>query len=382
MTDLDSVIQYLIDNGPSKAKKIAKFLNIDRSELNSKLHSALKSKSIEGLNQNEKSEWEVNYASSIKIIFDHPAKWLEAIHIEKKLQECPDLFKTKNPIEFDFLDKSIFLDCILKVLSIINQLASIGLNITIKFNRNSQGFSYLQRCGFFDRISPKVTILPYRPSGSLATVYQANSGNLLEIFPITETYDSSILPRISALIKNKLSDEDSTIFLPKLRTLISELISNIRDHGLSEIEGYVSLQTYNNSGKIIIAISDSGSGLIHTIRNEALQYEYNNPDLQDFLEPNLTNDIKLLGHVFNKGRISRTGENRRGLGLSKSSKALKELSNNKVKTIRLSIRQQDNELVFPFNVEGVDTESCKPKKNLLNIMGTHYVLTIELDNLE
>ncbi len=75
------------------------------------------------------------------------------------------------------------------------------------------------------------------------------------------------------------------------------------------------------------------------------------------------------------------GETGRGLGLSKSNNTLKKLSHDQVTGIILTIRQQDNELSFPFNTNGIEIEGCRPQTDLMYIAGTHYVLTILLDKM-
>ncbi|MFW1763383.1 hypothetical protein [Acinetobacter calcoaceticus] len=220
--------------------------------------------------------------------------------------------------------------------------------------------------------------MPGRPEISLAKLHNANSETLFEIISINANYDESYLERLDELMEAKLSDGDKDFLLNKLSTFIGEIVGNIRDHGLSNIDGYIALQIYS-SGKIVIAISDSGAGLITTLRDEALIYYQANPELRVLKDPTLTNDIELLKYVFNKGRISRTGLDERGLGLSRTNNVLKKISNTKVTNINLTIRQQTNEIHFPFGIDGIETLGCRTKQDLTFIKGTHFVLTIQLD---
>lgn len=375
---LKNILTVLKDNGPLKASEIAKFLGKTKKDLNPTLYAALRK--LDGLMKSDKDVWSYEEHQLVNISFDCSASWLSADIVEQKLRQYPDLINQKCRIEFDFSDKFLLLDCILKILSLVNQLANTGAKVVIKFAPKSKGFSYLQRCGFFDNVDETVTILPYRPKESLAKKYNSNSDNLFEIFKITHEYDDSLLDRIAELVGAKLSEEDVQKLLNKLLTLIGELVDNIREHGLSAISGYIALQIYN-SGKIMIAISDSGSGLIHTLRTEALNHYQDNDALNDFVVQSMENDIGLLGYVFNHGNISRTGETGRGLGLSKSNNTLKKLSHDQVAGIILTIRQQDNELSFPFNTNGIEIEGCRPQTDLMYIAGTHYVLTIVLDKM-
>ncbi|MFV5516977.1 ATP-binding protein [Acinetobacter gerneri] len=380
MSDLlKKILNVLEEKGPLKAKKIALILDptrtkILRSDVNSELYKA----NVDGLAKNENDEWSYKDFQVLEISFTSNSSWLSASHVENSLKKYPELLSLRSHITFDFSNKSLLLDCILKILSLTNQLIKAGSNVTLKFDKNSDSISYLNRCGFFDKIHKDVIVLPCRPEVSLAKIYNGNSENLCEIISITEEEDDSYLLRLAELIEAKLSEEDKKILLSKLRTFIGELVGNIRDHGLSGIDGFIALQIYN-SGKIIIAISDSGAGLINTLRNEALVHYQDNPDLIVLKEQTLENDIELLSYVFNKGKVSRTGLNRRGLGLSRTNEILRKISGTGVSNISLTIRQQTSEFNFPFGIEGIETLGCRTKEGLMPLDGTHYVLTIKLD---
>ncbi len=379
---LKNILEILEVKGPLRAKKIALILDptrkkITHTQVSAVLHQELKLNLV-GLSQNKDFFWEYEKKATTLITFASKSNWLNASDIENALREHPKFLSVISHITFDFSNKSLLLDCILKILSLTNQLIKVGSNVTLKFDKNSDSISYLSRCGFFDKIHKDVTVLPCRPEVSLAKIYNGNSDNLCEIISITEEEDDSYLLRLAELIEAKLSEEDKKILLSKLRTFIGELVGNIRDHGLSGIDGFIALQIYN-SGKIIIAISDSGAGLINTLRNEALVHYQDNPDLIVLKEQTLENDIELLSYVFNKGKVSRTGLNRRGLGLSRTNEVLRKISGTGVSNISLTIRQQTSEFNFPFGIEGIETLGCRTKEDLMQLEGTHYVLTIKLD---
>ena len=380
MTDLlKKILEVLKKNGPLKAKKIALLLDptktmILKSDVNSELYKA----NLEDLIKDKNDEWSYNYLEVLEILFSSSSNWLKASNIEHTLKKHPDLLHSSRNVIFDFSNKSLFLDCILKILSITNQLVNAGSKVTLKFDKDSESIGYLSRCGFFDKIHANVKVLPSRPEISLAKLHNANSESLFEIISINEDYDESYLERLAELIEAKLSDEDKDFLLNKLNTCLGEIVGNIRDHGLSDIDGYIALQIYS-SGKIVIAISDSGAGLITTLRNEALIHYHSIPELIVLKDPTLENDINLLRYVFNKGRVSRTGLDKRGLGLSRTNNVLKKISNSKVTDINLEIRQQTNEINFPFSINGIEPLGCKAKQDLMFIEGTHFVLTIQLD---
>lgn len=371
---LQEILNLLKTKGPLKAKDIASFLNLTKTEVNSELYRA---KDVNGLAKDEKNTWSYKDANIVRISFNNnSSSWLSAWNIESVLKLYPDLLLNKSKIEFHFPNKPIFLDCILKILSFTNQLVRVGSQVTLKFDNECDSFRYLSRCGFFDNIHKDVTVLPYRPEVSLAEMYYANSDNLFEIFAIKNECDESLLSRITKLIEDRLSENDVKKLLNKILTLIGELVDNIHQHGLSEIDGYIALQVYN-SRKIVISISDSGDGLINTLRNEALMHYENDPELRKFNKLDIYSDIQLIGYVFNKGRISRTGIEGRGLGLSKSNVALRKISIDNVKETTLSIRQNNHELKFLYDENGIVIDNCKIRKDLTHIDGTHYVVTIK-----
>ncbi|WP_151723435.1 hypothetical protein [Acinetobacter junii] len=241
---LKNILTVLKDKGPLKASEIAKVLGKTKKDLNPTLYAALRK--LDGLMKSDKDVWSYEEHQLVNISFDCSASWLSADIVEQKLRQYPDLINKKCRIEFDFSNKFLLLDCILKILSLVNQLANTGAKVVIKFAPKSKGFSYLQRCGFFDNVDETVTILPYRPKESLAKKYNSNSDNLFEIFKISHEYDDSLLDRIAELVGAKLSEEDVQKLLNKLLTLIGELVDNIREHGLSAISGYIALQIYNS----------------------------------------------------------------------------------------------------------------------------------------
>jgi len=178
---LKNILDVLEKEGPLKARKIALLLDstrttITHTTINFELYKAL---DLEGLTKNEQNIWSYVTPNIKRISFDSSSSWLSASNIEQVLKKYPNLLNMKSEIEFHFPNKPIFLDCILKILSLTNQLALSGSKVTLMFEGNSKGFSYLDRCGFFDQIQPNVIILPYRPNESSAKKYNSNSENLV-----------------------------------------------------------------------------------------------------------------------------------------------------------------------------------------------------------
>jgi hypothetical protein len=96
-------------------------------------------------------------------------------------------------------------------------------------------------------------------------------------------------------------------------TVFAELIDNVFEHSETRLDGYAALQVYPAGNKLIVAVSDSGLGIMRTLR----------PSLQNAY-PRLVglSDTELLVEVFRQG-LSRHGADR-GCGLKGSAaKAMK-----------------------------------------------------------
>ena len=220
MTDLlKKILEILEKNGPLKAKKTALLLDstrttITHTDVNSELYKAL-TQNLDGLTKDKNSIWSYINPDIVKISFENSPNWVRAKVFEQILSNYPNLLNSKREVIFDFSNKSLLLDCILKILSLTNQLIRSGSRVTLKFDKDSDGFRYLSRCGFFDNIHKKVTIFPYRPEVSLAKIYNSNSDNLCEILAINRDDDGSYLLRLTELIKAKLSEKDKQLLLNK-----------------------------------------------------------------------------------------------------------------------------------------------------------------------
>lgn len=373
---IERILEVLKKNGPLKARKIALILDptrrfITHTEVNSSLYKALGTR---GLSKSDDGIWTYIEEDLIKIHFQCYGSWLQASDIEDTLKKYPNLLSSKINVEFDFSNKSLILDCILKILSLIHQLIMFDSKVTLRFKEGSSGFTYLQRCGFFDCLDENVIVIPPIPTESLSMVHHGNSGNLFEIFAINKDYRQSFLTHMMNIIQERMSGEHSKRLLINITTLISELVDNVNQHGFSAIDGYVALQVYKGN-KIVISVSDSGSGLIKSLREEALP-RY--PDLERLNENSRINDSKLIGYVLSKGGISRKNEQGRGLGLYASNGALQKISNHDKTTVQLAIRQDNYEFIYPFNLNNISIDNCIIQENLTYIRGTHYVITINI----
>jgi hypothetical protein len=87
-------------------------------------------------------------------------------------------------------------------------------------------------------------------------------------------------------------------------TIFAELIDNTFAHSATQLDGYAALQVYSGGNRLSVAVSDSGLGIMGTLR-PSLRIEF----------PRLANlsDTEVLVEVFRQG-ISRHGADR-GCGL-------------------------------------------------------------------
>lgn len=202
---------------------------------------------------------------------------------------------------------ALLIDTVLRTLSLVNQLASEGHEVTTAFEDQAL-FGYLDRMGFFTALHPNIEVLPHRPGVSAHSIYFGGNQELVEICVLNpgRAADAKMLPgaladRIAAVLGPSASGNRE--FGPEMFTVFSELIGNYFEHSESRLPGYVVAQTYARSNSVRVAISDSGLGITKTIRRDRPR------DFRKLTEP------ELLLAVINEG-VSRHGQgNGRSCGL-------------------------------------------------------------------
>jgi len=119
-----------------------------------------------------------------------PAEWVNGITLEKTLSGFGDpLTKRAGAVRFVFpVNCKVMLDAAAKVLSLANQLAWNGTDVTLDFEEGTAGtMGYLDRLGFFDLLSPQIQTMPARPWVSGARIYQGHNSGLVELAPMPVT---------------------------------------------------------------------------------------------------------------------------------------------------------------------------------------------------
>jgi hypothetical protein len=169
--------------------------------------------------------------------------------------------------------------------------------------------------GFFDHLAPDVEVLPARPPYSAAEIHRGGNQALVEIARINKDARDEELPTrlTNALMRSCGSRPDASELKGAAWTIFAELIDNIFAHSSTQLDGYAALQVYSGGNRLSVAVSDSGLGIMETLR-PSLRTEF--PRLFGL------SDTDLLVEVFRQG-LSRHGSDR-GCGLKGSAaKALK-----------------------------------------------------------
>jgi hypothetical protein len=256
-------------------------------------------------------------------------------------------------------------DTIVRLLSLLNQLDHCSRRVTLDFESDdSSTIGYLNRIGFFDHLSPQVVVLPHRPAVSAAAIYKGNNPNVVEIARINpKVRDQSLLSRLTGAIKRACKNRSDVSDLESAAwTIFAELIDNVFSHSQTLIDGFAALQVYPKGNCLKVAVSDSGLGILETLR-PALKAEH--PRFASL------SDIDLLVEVFRNG-ISRHGADR-GCGLKGSAvKAIKFKA-------ELDVRLPAARVLLVPGKNGYAPNTAYCYRDLPLIWGTHICFTFQLD---
>lgn len=297
-----------------------------------------------------------------------PAKWLDAASFEKTLNASgvgPHA-QRGGKVVFHFpTNCSVMIDAALRLLSLINQLDRCSISVRLEFDEGEAGtMGYLNRIGFFDHLSSAVEVCPPRPSISGAQLFRGQNAKLVEIAPINRSARDNALPTklTDALINACSARSDADELEGAAWTIFAELIDNVFSHSETGLDGYASLQVYQKGNGIKVAVSDSGLGIMDTLR-PALKREAS--PLCDLP------DLDLLVEIFRQG-ISRHGATR-GCGLKGSAaKAIKFNAD-------LDIRLPTIRVLLSPGIEGYKPNVAYCYEHLPLIWGTHICFNFRLD---
>lgn len=247
---------------------------------------------------------------------DLPDGWANAQQFEKALQRCGDaLGGACTSVVIRFPPKcALMIDVAMRLLSFCNQLVITTRRVRLEFADGDDGIiGYLSRMGFFDHLSTEVTVKPTRPAISGAHIYRGANRGLVEIegFNSSVAADPALVPRLADTVKRSCAARTEVEEISKaIFTIFGELVDNVFDHSKSHGNAFAAAQTYPKGDRLCVAVSDSGVGIMDSLR----------PGLKA-KGSNLTalGDVELLVEIFREG-LSRLDDPRRGLGLRESAR--------------------------------------------------------------
>jgi len=292
------------------------------------------------------------------------ATWVSSHHFETCLKNHSEQLG-RDSVSFVFpVGCKLMIDVSIKLLSLINQKANSSVDVILDFKEGMPGLmGYLKRMGFFENLDERISVLPSRPDTRRPWNYGWEDG-FMEITTIKRGSRDSNLPEqmTQTLISSLSNKNDRERYEGPTWTIFAELIDNVYSHSRTPIDGFAAVQTYPASNIAKVAVSDSGLGILTTLR----------PSLStDGSKLQYLSDIEIMKRVINEG-ISQYG-GIRGNGLKGS--AQKALKFNADLEFRLG-----NSLVC-FKPQGKRYEVDKKKsfENLPLISGTHICYTYNLN---
>lgn len=296
-----------------------------------------------------------------------PPRWTDASGLEGALRASP---RAHESIDSEILVTvpgrcQLMIEAIVRLLCLLNQLDHCTKRVVIEFEQpDSAVFGYLDRIGFFDQLSSSIEVRPHRPAVSGAARFRGRNPGVVEIARIERSNrDSSLLTRlISAVTRACSGRRDITELEGATWTVLAELIDNVFSHSETPLDGFAALQEYRGGNCLKVVVSDSGLGIMETLR-PALRTE--NPRLARM------SDSDLLVEVFRQG-LSRHGADR-GLGLKGcAGKAIKFRAS-------LDVRLPNARVYLEPGRSGYEPNTAHCYDRLPLLWGTHIAFTFQLD---
>lgn len=239
-----------------------------------------------------------------------PGRWVSAILLDHLLLQGGPAISGTDVLEFRITPGcSLLLDAVIRLLAYANQMSAAGRRVRLVFEGGRHGtMGYLDRMGFFDHLDRRVDVEPPRPLVSGAEAYRGANGGLVEIAAIRSGARDLDLPgELTDTLTNACAGRPDAARLGQAAfTIFSELIGNVHDHSDTRLDGFVALQVYQRGNKVAVVVSDSGRGLVQTLRPELERREPRYARIDD---------VNLLVEMFRDG-LSRHADRKHGHGLS------------------------------------------------------------------
>jgi hypothetical protein len=245
----------------------------------------------------------------VACVIRFPAQWVDASKFEAALRDSSGPHNAGSlDVNFEFpTNCKVMVDAAIRLLSLANQLTSTTRRVRLNFEEGEAGtMGYLNRMGFFDHLADEIEVLPARPAYSAAAIHRGGNQALVEIARISKDHRDEGLPTrlTDALMRSCRGRPDACELEGAAWTIFAELIDNVFAHSCTQLDGYAALQVYSGGNRLSVAVSDSGLGIMQTLR----------PTLQnEFPRLAALSDTDLIVAVFQQG-LSRHGADR-GCGL-------------------------------------------------------------------
>jgi hypothetical protein len=220
-----------------------------------------------------------------------PASWINSQTFEDVLRKNtsphdPSVFG----LRFVFpIGCKLMIDAAIKILCLSNQLCSATKTVRLEFEEGENG-----TMGYIDS---RTTVIPARPA---KVDFSGNNDELVEIARINPRLRDQNLPtRLADALScgSKLRGRSAQKLSSATFTVFAELVDNIYKHASSDIDGYAALQTYSRGNKVTVIVSDSGRGLMSTLRPALVEKRskfYSLSD-EDLLVEMVTNGVSRFG---------------------------------------------------------------------------------------
>jgi hypothetical protein len=300
-------------------------------------------------------------------IITFPEQWITADKFEQVLRQT-SLSSLSNPAEIAFRFPSscrMMVDSAVRLLSLANQLIAGGIPVTMVFENDQNGtMSYLNRANFFTLLSEHVRVLPMRPDPTYAKRHQGQSKNLVEFASIGSHYSDHVeaIPRrlANALEAALEARSDHTSLSRAAFTIFAELITNVHDHSQTVLDGFAALQVYPQGGRVQVVVSDSGIGLLETLRPKLLT-----PTAKRLADAELIRSLFCDDLTWNKKE--------KGMGLPQCAHVALKYKGS------VGIRLETCGIYLEPSLRGYETNNVHYQQNLILLKGTHICFSFPLD---
>lgn len=295
-----------------------------------------------------------------------PKTWVNAQRFDAAIDRVHPHSCSADCVLFNFpVGCKIMADAGVRILSLVNQLDFAGKRVILRFEECEGTMGYLDRMGFFEYLRPDIMVYPERPIISGSLLYHGRSDHLVEISSINPSELPSDLPSRLAdtLVRNVKVARGTKNLGQAAFTVFAELIDNIFQHSSTELDGYATLQVYKGGGRAKVAVSDSGEGIIQTLRPALKLAGSSLAQLSD---------TDLVVETFRSG-ISRHGGTR-GCGLKASADHALRFS------AELDVRLPRCRVQLVPSPDGYKPSVAYCREGLARLWGTHICFDFRLDS--